>query len=151
MSEKLQFEFQYDWKPALLREKVEYLFPMAISPFMRIQYHGPAVFRWEVFDRQSGDKKIVYIGEAQELCPKRLYSYLNPGHTQLANQKVNTEFRAYLKEKLTIRLDICDILDFQMEGLSMSPSLLNDKYIRRLLVVALILDHKKKGYSVVDL
>jgi hypothetical protein len=151
MLENLLMECKYAWKPALLREKVEYLFPMAISPFMRTQYKGPAVFKWEVFDKQSGDKKLVYIGEAQEMCPKRLYGYLSPGPTQLANQKVNTDFRGYLKQKLTIRLEICDVVDFSMGTLVINPTLLDDKYVRRMLVAALIIEHKKQGYTVVDL
>ncbi len=151
MFETLQFECRYQWKPAFLRERVEYFFPMAISPYMRIQYKGPAVYRWEVFQKHSGDKKIVYIGEAPEMCPKRLYSYLNPGPTQLANQKVNVDFRGYLKEKMTIRLDICDIIEFVMAGLVMSPALLSDKYVRRMLVAAQIIEHKKQGYTVMDL
>ena len=87
MLETLQFECQYQWKPALLREKVEYIFPMAISPYMRTQYKGPAVFKWEVCYKVSGDKKVVYIGEAQEMCPKRLYGYLNPGPPKLPTKK----------------------------------------------------------------
>jgi hypothetical protein len=89
----LQIKLAYEWQTVLLREKVEYLFPMAISPFMRTRYKGPAIFKWEVYQTTPGDKKMVYIGEAQELCPKRLYGYLNPGSTQLANKKVNTEIR----------------------------------------------------------
>ena len=109
-----QIKLTYEWQPVLLRENVEYLFPMAISPFMRTRYKGPAVFKWEIYQNIPGDKKLVYIGEAQELCPKRLYGYLNPGPTQLANKKVNTEFRGYLKENLKIKLDICHIQDIDL-------------------------------------
>ncbi|HSW57542.1 MAG TPA: hypothetical protein VLH15_04020 [Dehalococcoidales bacterium] len=151
MLQSLQIECQYQWKPACLREQVEYFFPMAISPYMRNQYNGPAVYRWEVFRKDSGDTKIVYIGEAQEMCPKRLYSYLNPGPTQVANRKVNTDFRGYLKEKLNIRLDLLDVVDFKMPGLIMHPGLLKDKYVRRLLAAAQIIEHKNKGYNVIDL
>jgi hypothetical protein len=149
--ETLFLECGYNWQQALLREKVGYIFPMAISPYMRINYKGPAVFRWEVYQKEAGDKKIVYIGEAQELCPKRLYGYLNPGPTQAANKKVNLDFRGYLKEKMNIRLDICDIQEFNLGGSALAPGFLEDKYIRRMLVAAQIIEHKKKGYTVVDL
>ena len=149
--DQLQIELKYRWYPVYLREKVEYLFPMAISPHMRLLYKGPAVFKWEVFQKITGDKKIVYIGEAQELCPKRLYGYLAPGPTQVANQKVNSEFRAYLKEKLSIRLDICEVAEFKLAGVETTQNPLNDKHNRRLLVEAMILDHQKKSYTVVDL
>ena len=85
----IKLSFAYQWQPVLLREKVEYLFPMAISPFMRAKYRTPAVFKWEVFQKVTGDRKVVYIGEAQELCPKRLYGYLSPSASQLANQKIH--------------------------------------------------------------
>jgi hypothetical protein len=151
MLETLQFECQYRWQPVLLREKVEYLFPMAISPYMRTLYKGPAVFRWLIFRGENDEKKTVYIGEAQELCPKRLYGYLNPSQTQVANQKVNADFRGFLKEKMTIRLDICDIVEFSLPGFLAGPALLNDKYVRRLLVAHQILAHRQKGYTVIDL
>jgi hypothetical protein len=85
------------------------------------------------------------------MCPKRLYGYLNPGPTQIANQKVNADFRAYLKEKMIIRLEICDIVEFIMGDLVLNPELLNDKYVRRMLVAAQTIAHKKKGYTVMDL
>jgi hypothetical protein len=151
MLETLQFECQYSWKSVLLREKVEYIFPMDISPFMRAQYHGPAVYRWLVFLNEADAIKTAYIGEAQELCPKRLYGYLNPGPSQLANLKVNADFRGFLKEKKTIRLDILDVVDFKMPGQLMSPGLLRDKYVRRMLVSAQILEHQRQGYTVIDL
>jgi hypothetical protein len=147
----LKMELEYVWQPAYLREKVEYLFPLDISPYMRNRYKGPAVFRWEVFQKEPGDKKLVYVGEAQELCPKRLYGYLNPGPTQQSNRKVNTDFRNYLKEKLNIRLDVLDLRELNIPGLTAGPNSLQDKYIRRLLVNALILEHRQQGYNVIDL
>ena len=96
---QIQIGLAYEWESVLLRENTEYLFPMAISPFMRTRYKAPAVFKWDIYQKTPGDKKLVYIGEAPELCPRRLYGYLNPGATQLANKKINAEFRGYLKEK----------------------------------------------------
>ncbi len=70
--DQLQIELKYRWYPVYLREKVEYLFPMAISPHMRLLYKGPAVFKWEVFQKIAGDKKIVYIGRSK--CVSRRYA-----------------------------------------------------------------------------
>jgi hypothetical protein len=148
---ELQIMLDYEWKPVYLRENVEYLFPMAISPYMRSKYKEPAVFKWDVYQKTPGDKKLVYIGEAQELCPKRLYSYLNPGPTQLANKKVNTEFRGYLKEYLKIRLEICQIRRIDFRESVLEDNAFGDKHVRRLVVEALIVEHRKSGFTVADL
>jgi hypothetical protein len=149
--DRLQIEVSYEWQPVYLREKVEYQFPLAISPYMRTHYKVPAVFRWEIYQKVTGDKKIVYIGEAQELCPKRLYGYLNPGSTQLANKKVNADFRGYINDKLTVKLDICRLQSISFAGSVLGPDAIQDKYVRRLIVEAAILEHKKRGYTVIDL
>ena len=147
----LQLRLTYEWQVVNLREYVDYLFPMAISPYMRTRYKLPAVFKWDIFQKTPGDKKLVYIGEAQELCPRRLYGYLNPGPTQLANKKVNSEFRDYLKQKLKIRLEI-----FQVQEINFGNSLLDmnafaDKHVRRMVSEALIVEHAKRGFTVMDL
>ncbi|HEX7474536.1 MAG TPA: hypothetical protein VF318_01120 [Dehalococcoidales bacterium] len=147
----LQIKLAYEWQTVLLREKVEYLFPMAISPFMRTRYKGPAIFKWEVYQTTPGDKKMVYIGEAQELCPKRLYGYLNPGSTQLANKKVNTEFRGYLKEHLKIKLEVCEIQELTLGESLFDMKALNDKHVRRLVSELMIVEHTGRGFTVMDL
>jgi hypothetical protein len=151
MLETLRLDCQYSWKPAYLRERVEYFFPADISPFMRNQYKGPAVFRWLVSPKPGETMATVYIGEAQEMCPKRLYGYLNPAPTQAANKKVNTDFREYLKDKRTVRLDLLDVQEFLIGGLVTETLSLQDKYARRLLVAAQIIIHQKQGYTIVDL
>ena len=148
---ELQIKLTYEWQAVYLRENVEYLFPMDISPYMRAKYKAPAVFKWDVYQRKPGDKKLVYIGEAQELCPKRLYGYLNPGQTQLANKKVNTDFKGYLKEKLKIGLEICQIQKIQIGESVLDMTAFNDKHVRRLVSETLIVEHHQKGFTVMDL
>ena len=146
-----QIIFSYEWQSVLLREKVEYLFPMSITPFMRAKYKEPAVFRWNVYSKTPGDKKLLYIGEAQELCPKRLYGFLNPGPTQQTNKRVNTEFRSFLREKLTIKLEVCNLQEIVFGDAILELGALGDKYLRRLIVDTMIVEHKMKGFTVVDL
>ena len=149
--EQLQISLSYEWQSVYVREKVEYFFPMAISPYMRTKYRVPAVFRWSVFQRVPGDRKITYIGEAQELCPKRLYGYLNPGSTQLANKKVNSDFRGYLKDKLSIKLDICQVKEVKFGDSLSGEEAINEKHLRRLIAEAMIVEHKKRGFTIIDL
>jgi hypothetical protein len=148
---QLQINFTYEWETVYLRENVEYLFPMAVSPFMRARYKGPAIFKWEVFQKTFGDKKLVYIGEAPEFCPRRIYSYLSPGTTQLATKKINTEFTAFLKQNLKIKLDICRFQDMAFGTGATDPKALADKHFRRLVVESMIIDHEKRGFIVADL
>jgi hypothetical protein len=148
--EVLQIKITYEWQPVLLREKVDYLFPMAITPFMRTKYKEPAIFKWDVYQKNPGDKKLVYIGDAQELCPKRLYGYLNPGPTQKTNQKINTEFRGYLKEKLSIGLHMCNIREIVYKDSVLGKEALDEKYMRLMIVNAMTLEHKNKGFTVIE-
>jgi len=148
--DQIQIKISYEWQSVLLREKVEYLFPMDITPFMRSKYREPAVFRWDIYQKTPGDKKLVYIGDAQELCPKRLYGYLNPGPTQRTNQKINSEFRGYLREKLNIKLDICKISEIFYKTSVLGTSALDDKYMRLLIVNAMTIELKNKGFTVME-
>jgi hypothetical protein len=149
--DQLQINLTFEWQAVYLRDNFEYLFPMAISPYMRNKYKAPAVFKWDVYQKTPGDKKLVYIGEAQELCPKRLYGYLSPGPTQLANKKVNSEFRDFLKEKLNIRLEICRVQEISLGGTVLDSGAFSDKHVRRLVAEALIVEHSRRGFTVVDL
>lgn len=148
---QLQINIAYEWQPVFLREKVEYLFPMAISPYMRSEYRGPAVFKWDIYQKTTGDKKLAYIGEAQELCPRRLYGYLNPGPTQEANKKVNAAFRGYLNEKLNIKLYVCRIQEIVFAGSVLTPEAIKDVHNRRMITEAMMFEHKKRGFTVPDL
>jgi hypothetical protein len=147
----LQITLEYEWQAICLRENVEYLFPMDISPYMRTRYKAPAVFKWDVYQKVPGDKRLVYIGEAQELCPKRLYGYLSPGPTQLANKKVNADFRGYLKEKFRIGLKICQVKEIILGGSRMDAQAFSEKHLRRLVVEASIIEHINRGFTVIDL
>jgi hypothetical protein len=148
---QLQIKLTYEWETVLLRENVEYLFPMAISPFMRTRYKEPSVFKWDIYQKTPGDKKVVYIGEAPELCPKRLYGYLNPGPTQLANKKINIEFRGYIKEHLKIKLEIFHLQEITFGGSVSDMKAFGDKHFRRLVAESMIIEHEKRGFTVMDL
>jgi hypothetical protein len=133
------------------REGAEYTFPMPITPYMRDRYRQPLVFKWEIYRRKPGDLKKAYIGEAQELCPKRLYSFLNPGKSQIAQQKINSEFRGYLKDKLNVGLFFCDVKSLKFDGDILDTDRFSSKWLRRLVVSALVLIDQKAGYTILDL
>ncbi len=148
--EGLQINLVYKWQSVYLREKLSICFLWRLA---RICVQNTKFLRYLSggLPEKPGDKKLVYIGEAQELCPKRLYGYLNPGPSQMANKKVNTDFRAYLKEKLCIKLDVCQVMHLEFGGTFLEQGALEDKHTRRFISEALIMEHQKNGYTVVDL
>jgi hypothetical protein len=148
--DQLNIVLAYEWQPVLLRDKVDYLFPMGVTPFMRARYKEPAVYRWNIFQKTSGDRKLVHIGEAQELCPRRIYGYLNPGPTQQTNKKIKTEFENYMRQSMSIGLDICVIQELTFGETVLGKQALNDKYIRQLIQTAMIIEHRKKGFTVLE-
>jgi len=89
----IKVEFTYHWIPILKEEGQEYHFPEEISSFMRKNYRKPAIYRWNVFRNIPSDKKIIYIGEAQELCPQRINGYLYPGPSQRTNNRIKKYLR----------------------------------------------------------
>jgi hypothetical protein len=149
--QRFNIAITYEWQAVLLRENVKYLYPLAITPFMRSRYREPGIFRWNIYGKIDADKKFYYIGEAQEICPRRLYGYLNPGPTQQSNKKIKVEFEAYLKAGLNIGLDICSLKELKFDALSLGKEALVDKYNRRLIVAAMIVEHRKQGLMVLDL
>jgi hypothetical protein len=149
--EQLNLVLSYEWQAVFLRDKVEYSFPLAISPFMRARYKEPAVYRWIIYKKTAADKKLVYIGEAQELCPKRLYGYLNPGPSQQTNKRIKKEFEDYLRNGFNIKLDVCNIHEITFAGSVLGKEALVDNYIRRLIAAAMIFEHRKKGFTILDL
>lgn len=58
----MKFDFQR--KFVLMDGNKEYTFPKKITSFMRSIYRRPAIYRWNIFRKEPGDEKLIYIGEA---------------------------------------------------------------------------------------
>lgn len=121
----------FEWKPVLENESIHYFFPNKITTYMRQQYRMPAIYRWVV----ESDKTIesVYIGETEELCPRRIYGYLNPGPSQMTNIHINNLFNDLIKKEKTIRLEHLVFSDFSFDGKKMTVQDLAKKNVRVLL------------------
>lgn len=74
----IKVEFAYQWEPVLSGVGKEYRFPEKITSFMRMKYKRPAIYRWNIFRHEPYDEKLIYIGEARELCPQRMGLVRNP-------------------------------------------------------------------------
>lgn len=118
---------------------------------MKMRYKGPAIYRWNVHKSTPGDKKLVYVGEAKELCPGRIKGYLDPGPTQETNKRISELFKGFLHNGLKITLDVYIISEIEI-GSSMFPSMsLGDTHVRLLVESAIIIEHKQKGFSLLNL
>jgi hypothetical protein len=148
--DQLDFTLAYEWQAVLMRDKVEYLFPLAITPYMRAKYKEPAVFRWNIYQKTAGDKKLFLLGESQELCPRRLYGYLNPGPTQQTNKRIKTLLEGQIREGFNVSLDICVIHEIKFGDSVLGQQALGDRYMRQLIQAAMMVEHRKKGYTLLE-
>lgn len=149
--DQLDIALSYEWQPVFMRDKVEYLFPLGITPFMRAKYKEPAVFRWNIYQKTAGDKKLFHLGESQELCPRRLYGYISPGPTQQTNKKVKTMLEGHRRDGLNAGLDICLIHELKLGGDVLGRQALGDRYIRQLVLAAMTVELRKKGFTLLEI
>ena len=82
---------------------------------MKKNYRKPAIYRWNVFKEIPNDEKIIYVGEAQELCPQRIKGYLNPGPSQQTNKRIKKKFQTYLDKGFKIRLEMLQFDNIKIE------------------------------------
>jgi hypothetical protein len=148
---KSKIEFAYQWEPVLIDENREYLFPQIITSFMKRRYKHPAIYRWNIFKKEPEDEKLIYIGEAQELCPQRISGYLNPGPSQRTNKRIKEEFQGYLKSEFKIGLEILQFDKINIEDFTFINNDLRDKHFRRFLEELMIIIYKQKGFKILNL
>jgi hypothetical protein len=148
---ELALRFDYEWVPVLLEENQEYLFPEKISPYMRKSYRHPAIYRWNIFKNKPGDERLVYIGEAQQLCPQRIYGYLNPGPTQKTNQRMKEEFLEYSDKGYKIGLEVLRFSNARFGDFTIAQDDLSDKHVRRFMEELMIVLSDREGFKILNL
>ena len=144
-------EFAYQWKSILMEENKEYHFPEKITPFMTRTYKRPAIYRWNIFRKKPNDKKLIYIGVAQELCPKRINGYLKPGRSQQTNIRIKEKFQGYLGEGFKIGLEIFWFDNIKIGNFSLTNNDLNEKHVRRFIEELMVIIYKQKGFQILNL
>jgi hypothetical protein len=149
--DQLNISLSYEWQPVFMRDKVEYLFPLGITPFMRAKYKEPAVFRWNIYQKTSGDKKLFHLDDAQELCPRRLYGYINPGPTQQTTKKIKTILDGHVRDGLNVGLDICLIHELKFGDSVLGQQALGDRFMRQLVQAVMTVEHRKKGFTLLEI
>ncbi len=128
-----------------------YLFPQPLTSYMKQEYKQPAIYRWNVFREEPGDEKLIYIGEAQKLCPQRINNYLNPGPSQQTSKRINREFQNYLKKGMKIRLEILRFGDVEIGDFVIAKDEVQEKHVRRFIEELMVVIFRKKGYRVLNL
>ena len=147
----IKVEFAYQWKPVLIEVDKEYYFPKRITQFMRKTYNHPAIYRWNIFRNEPDDEKLIYIGEAQELCPQRINGYLNPGPSQQTNKRIKEKLQGYLDKGFKIGLEILRFDNIKIENFALTNNDLNDKHVRRFVEELMVIIYKQKGFQILNL
>ncbi len=148
---ELGIDLSYQQEVVLSDAKKEYLFPKQITQFMKDRYKHPAVYRWDIYRNRPEDQKLIYIGEAQQLCPQRINGYLNPGPSQQTNKRIKDKFQSYLDQGLKIGLEIFHFDRIIVGDFSFTRSDIGDKHLRRFLEELLIIYYRRKGFTILNL
>ncbi len=150
-TERIKIDLGFKWEPVLVSEDQEYHFPMTISRYMKEHYSCSAIYRWDIYEQMPEDKKQIYIGEAQVLCPQRLQGYLAPGPSQQTNKRMKERFQSLLKDGLKIRLEVLRLDGSFLGKIPLTASELSNKYVRHWIEAILITNYTNKGYSLLNL
>jgi len=148
---RVKIDFSYIWKPILSGEDDEYYFPNKITPSMRKTYKHPAIYRWNIFKNRPDDEKLIYVGEAQELCPQRINGYLNPGSDQETNKRIKEHLKNYLEKGFKIGLEILEFDNIKFETFVFTNSDLYDKHVRRFVEELMVIIYKQRGFQILNL
>jgi hypothetical protein len=140
---ELNIKLDFNWEKVLSSQNEPYTFPNDLSDYMKKRYNLPAIYRWLVY---HGDKlESVYIGEAEILCPRRIYHYLHPGPSQMTNIRINELFTQLVNEGRKITLEILVFKEFVLDGKAVSISDLYKKTVRVFLEHLMMVHHENSG------
>ena len=147
---KLKLNLKFDWKPVLLEDGTEYLFPGSQTRGMKERYGGPAVYRWNIYTKVSEDLKLAYIGETVSLCPGRIAGYLKPGPSQITNRRINGEFKELIAKGRKIRLETLVVTDCVVDKFTFSAKDFEDSCFRRTIEHLMVTMAKRSGFELLN-
>lgn len=147
----LHIELDYKWEPVFVNERNCYFFPNPVSSYMRQNYKEPAIYRWNIYRKRLEDEKLIYIGETELLCPRRIYHYLNPGPSQRTNIRLNATLKEYISQGLKVGLDVLHFDNFKVDEFIFTKENLEDKQTRKLLEDIMLAYYRAKGFKILNL
>jgi hypothetical protein len=141
-----ELSFEFGWVPVTTMAG-PYVYPTAISPYIKDLYCKPAIYRWTI---KSPDGKVqaAYYGECKNLI-NRLNGYLRPsaGTERSRGQLTNLRLKALFLEKIglgsTVSLEILQFRPFRINNLSVTPESLVDPAMRKLIENIVIVLHPR--------
>jgi len=139
-------KLKFEWKPVLLSDGTEYMYPGTLTPCMKKRYRCPAVYRWNIYAEVAEDLKLAYIGETVCLCPGRIAGYLKPGPRQQTNTRINGIFKDFHKQGMKIRLEKV-ITDCSVDKFAFSETDLKDSCFRRTIEHLMVTMAKRNGFE----
>jgi hypothetical protein len=131
----LTIQVEYSWEPAMTPSGQTYRFPERLSPELREQWAGPAVYRW-VFRGSDGAVREALVGEAEDLA-RCVYQYLNPGGGQYANPRIRQRLVDSSLSGERAELEVLRISSLSINGSAVPEKDLARPAVRRLLEQAL--------------
>lgn len=141
-------KIEYTWNSILSDGSKPYMFPHDITAFMKSTYRIPTIYRWVM---QNTDGNIFYyIGETEELCPRRLNQYLKPGPTQQTNQRLNEKFQEMAHLGYTITLDILTFKSFTLNSTEITLKSLHNSNLRKMIEHLIIYHYQSVGISLLN-
>ncbi len=128
----LNLDFEYGW------EKTDFVYPNRYPG-----HNYPTIYTWVLISK-SGEKSY-YLGETGKLSG-RVSHYMNPGPTQATNLRIKAE----MEKSKEVLLYTININNLKLNGINISETDLEDKYIRRGLEGLLIreLRMRKNGHII---
>jgi len=137
------------WEQVLSGPGQSYEFPHEVTPFMRREYRGPAIYRWLAYAQEIGDRRDIYIGEAENLS-RRIQGYLQPGSNQQTNVRMNARFRALTSEGLHVTIQRLRIGSLSLGEYEVGSSDLFNKHVRVFIEHMLIAYYTKAGFTLMN-
>jgi hypothetical protein len=138
----------YSWNPILSDGLEPYTFPNDITNFMKTHYRMPAIYRWSI--RFDDENTLYYIGETEELCPRRLGHYIKPGPGQQTNQRLNAQFQKYLQSGCQIKLDCLIFNPYILNSIKITQKSLINANLRRMMEHLMIYQYSNQGISLLN-
>ena len=140
------------WRSMMEQNETPYNYPAKFSRYLRERYSVPAVYRWRVLELQPGERKTVYIGEAEDLI-RRIQRVRTPSKKSKrgeTNKRLKQIFDEKISSGRTIVLDIADFDSFEMNGVSFSPEELEDQFKRKALENLILCFAQAEGQEILN-
>jgi hypothetical protein len=125
------FEITYRWHVVQSSQGRDYVYPASVSPEMKKEYCGPAVYRWMV---STPNDRIYayYVGETTSLAG-RIQQYVCPGKQQATNLRLKAYFDQAVSQGKRVEVQRLVFEPFQLNHITFSMERLTQTHIRRIL------------------